>query len=68
MMMVQRSRNSLLIGAFVVSIFVPIFLGWTTIGDGCTLKQRHACENHDQAGCGDCDADEIAELQDGCLC
>ena len=58
MMMVQRSRNSLLIGAFLVSIFVPIFLGWTTIGDGCTLKQRHACENN-QAGCpDDCKADE----------
>jgi hypothetical protein len=44
MMMVQRSRNSLLLAAFIVSVCVPLFLGWTTLGDGCTLADRYMCE------------------------
>eukprot|EP01046_Picozoa_sp_COSAG06_P072428 COSAG06_NODE_21187_length_766_cov_1.748126_1_plen_105_part_10 len=44
MMMVQRSRNSLLLAAFIVSVCVPVFLGWTTLGDGCTLADRYMCD------------------------
>lgn len=65
MMMVQRSRNSLLIAAFVVSIMVPAFLGWTTIGDGCTYQQNVACKAHKSApACPkDCNSDD-ADIYD----
>lgn len=44
MMMVQRSRNSLLVAAFCVSVVAPVFLGTTNIGDGCKLVDRQNCD------------------------
>lgn len=43
MMMVQRSRRLLLLGACVIAFFVPAFLGSTTIGDSCTFQNREDC-------------------------
>ena len=42
-MMVQRSRNSLLVAAFFIAIVGPVFLGTTNIGDGCKLVDRNNC-------------------------
>lgn len=50
MMMVQRSRSILLAGAVAIATCVPVFVGWTSIGDGCTLDDRlqcDLCEHHD---------------------